>query len=130
MLDITKPETFTDQGIFDYVVAKLAEQGKRSRISYEGCKYHGPGGTKCAVGHIIPDDLYIPEMDQNHGYSISRLIECEVFRYLKPYMGLLYDLQKAHDVSIDAEEIRDNLKIVAQAHMLKSCMIDKMTVWS
>ena len=65
--DLKNKKTYTSQGIFDFVVPRLAVQGKRSRRSEDSslCSYRGPNGLKCAVGHLIPDSLYKKEMDYN-----------------------------------------------------------------
>lgn len=59
----------TVQQVFDRVARHLLEQGKKS-LTVAGsnpknytCLYRGPGGTKCAVGAIIPDELYCKEID-------------------------------------------------------------------
>lgn len=49
----------THQEIYDQVCAHLAKQGRRSMIPINGkaiCAYRGNGGTKCAVGALIPDE--------------------------------------------------------------------------
>ena len=35
------------------------------------CAYRGDEGRKCAVGHLIPDDRYVPEMEAK---SVSNLL--------------------------------------------------------
>lgn len=52
----------THQEIFDFVWTKLCEQGAKS---YENgkCRYRTSTRLKCAVGHLIPDDLYDPAME-------------------------------------------------------------------
>lgn len=47
----------TQQEIFDTVLAHLRKQGKASSAG-GACMYRGPGGTACAVGCLIPDELY------------------------------------------------------------------------
>jgi len=34
------------------------------------CRYRGEGGTKCAIGLHIPDDVYCPEMESRNAYYI------------------------------------------------------------
>lgn len=52
------------QETFDTVVKHLLTQNKRSEDRYStGCKYKTSTGLKCAVGCLIPDDKYSPEME-------------------------------------------------------------------
>lgn len=60
----------TLQEVFDRVVKHLLTQNKVSFASKNGdskngdiCAYRGAGGLMCAVGCLIPDNLYKPEMD-------------------------------------------------------------------
>jgi hypothetical protein len=55
------------QAIFDTVAARLTAQGVPSRgLGANGeatCMYRGPGNTKCAIGCLIPDELYDPILE-------------------------------------------------------------------
>lgn len=53
----------TRQEIFNTVATALLAQGKASYARYGGCLYRGPDGTKCAVGHLIPDEKYRPSLE-------------------------------------------------------------------
>lgn len=58
----------TDQEVFDTVAKHLHAQGKPAYSEALGsCMYRGPGGTKCAVGCLIPDEVYRNEMDSVGG---------------------------------------------------------------
>ena len=95
----------TDQQVFDSVYEHMVKQGKRSVSVVDGeCMYRGPDGLKCAVGALIPDDIYEPEMDQPTSaigtsfYSINYRfpkIE-EFFKDINP--DLLSGLQNIHDL--------------------------------
>lgn len=64
------------QKIFNHVVAALVEQSEFSAL--EGrCKYRGPNNTKCAVGHLIPDDKYHRQIEGRlaHDYEVVRLFD-------------------------------------------------------
>jgi len=87
------------QEVFDYVIGQLVRQGGRS-VSASGtdCRYRGSDGSKCAVGFLIPDELYVWRME---GDSISGL--CEHFPDLcakagiKKHKDILNGLQYMHD---------------------------------
>lgn len=55
----------TLQEVFDRVVNHLLMQNAQSFASKNGeiCAYRGADGLMCAVGCLIPDNLYKPEMD-------------------------------------------------------------------
>lgn len=67
MADLTKQEAF------DQMVAHLREQKAFSIRKLDiadgetipGCAYRGEGGVKCAVGCLIPDNLYSPKMEND-----------------------------------------------------------------
>ena len=50
------------QEIFNTVVRHLHAQGKPSIVKGI-CRYRGPDNTRCAIGALIPDEFYTPEME-------------------------------------------------------------------
>lgn len=69
----------THQELFDYVARHLLTQGKQSQqpaLSTHGsvggyhCAYRGANGTSCAVGCLIPDNLYFEDIE---GASVMAL---------------------------------------------------------
>lgn len=54
-----------NQEIFDKVVAHLRKQGGPSVGKDGRCKYRADNGRMCAVGCLIPDELYHKEMEGN-----------------------------------------------------------------
>jgi hypothetical protein len=59
--------TAEDQAMFEAMVRGLASQGWRRSRTDEAfaskCVYRGGEERKCAVGWLIPDDKYYPEME-------------------------------------------------------------------
>lgn len=85
----------TKQETFDIVVKALRKQGRRSiDISGKFCVYRGPEGRKCAVGHLIPDELYYPELECQSADS-PQLIR--ILSKLGHDMEFCYELQQIHD---------------------------------
>lgn len=83
----------TEQEAFDIALAGLRKQGKPSKNNYS-CLYRGPDGTRCAVGFLMPDELYKPEYDVNN--SSGGLLA--VAEYLKVDYGFLASMQSyMHD---------------------------------
>lgn len=104
----------TAQEIFDTVLAHLRKQGKASTNRSNGCRYRGEGGTSCAVGCLIPDELYDPVIE---GLVVEQLMGADsppssyksraqevlpIMARIEGHLGaehlkLLEDLQAAHD---------------------------------
>lgn len=106
----------TEQEIFDTVLAHLREQGKAATDLGGACRYRGADGTACAVGCLIPDELYDPLIE---GMTARWIIEVVVPEYhqhqaqellpilarIKNHLGtehipLLRELQDAHDIAL------------------------------
>ena len=93
-----------NQQAFDTMVQHLRKQRRRSKSTNEAsCLYRGPGGLKCAIGALIPDELYDERME---GKSINRLLisECDTFPELSYLFEgideqLLDGMQNIHDYS-------------------------------
>ena len=106
---------YTRQTAFDAVKKHLLTQMEKSKSS-DSCLYRGPGGLKCAIGALIPDDVYKPEMDvvddMRVGQSIRELIVkfpevAALFPKISP--GFLVALQGIHDLS-DTDHWKFELK--------------------
>ena len=66
----------TKQEIYDKVCAHLAQQKVRAteslngsffiqcNLRWRGCRYRTSNGLKCAIGCLIPDDLYSSDMEK------------------------------------------------------------------
>ncbi len=81
MLD-TPYDLTTKQGIFDHVATALMKQGHKSVTdSNKSCHYRSPTGSKCAVGHLIPDAGYSATFE---GCSFPTP---ETFGMARPYMA-------------------------------------------
>ncbi|MEY2912201.1 MAG: hypothetical protein RLZZ184_1510 [Cyanobacteriota bacterium] len=115
-----------DMKVMDYVVSNLLKQGKKSQESfmnydteeyeYTGdCVYRGfirdDQGTiidqlKCAVGHIISDEVYDEQLesqtvDNTHVLDAVK-VSCENWEVTDNSLGMLKVLQRIHD-QIDIE---------------------------
>ena len=90
------------QEILEGTIRHLESQGRRSVNSNHQCLYRGPNGTKCAVGHWIPDEAYSSDME---GTDVNGLINMEgvdenLKLFLKTNYDLLWELQNFHDSSL------------------------------
>lgn len=67
--------------VFEFIKEKLLAQGCRSYglaptylPVFDGkklCLYRGPNNTRCAAGHLIPDEVYSENMESVPAYHIS-----------------------------------------------------------
>lgn len=84
-----------NQKAFDVVLTALRKQGVAS-LSSGGCVLRGAHGNKCAIGHLIPDERYTPDLDKGSIRSAA------VWDAIRPDLkqankSLLQALQRAHD---------------------------------
>ena len=68
------------QEIFDTISKHLLTQKKKALNSKNYCLYRTDNDLKCAIGCLIPDDLYDPEIE---GFSVA-----DCFCSTKPKGGL------------------------------------------
>lgn len=108
----------TEQEIFDTVLAHLREQGEASADSSGVCQYRGPDGTSCAVGCLIPDEMYHPVIeglgagDIMAGAASQEGDMVPVLTRIADHLGaehlpLLEELQAAHDLDLFNRGITD-----------------------
>lgn len=61
------------QEIFDKVYLGLKSQDFKPSMLGTSCAYRGKDGLKCAVGHLIPDELYDPTWEESGGTAVYNL---------------------------------------------------------
>ena len=87
------------QAFFDFTVnAVRAQRVPSMNCDTMTCFYRGPNGLKCAAGHSITDEEYLPEMESRLVYQLN-LPRTHV---LVRHEDLAASLQKAHDESARA----------------------------
>lgn len=75
----TLPATTLDRqlALIDYVKDALIKQNAQSSyadaVGITLCQYRGPNGTKCAIGHLIPDEMYDPVFESKSGEYLTGL---------------------------------------------------------
>lgn len=124
----------TIQEVFDRVVKHLLTQGNTS-FSPNGsnCAYRGVDGLMCAVGCLIPDNLYNPLMDSDNDefgfpkdidgivehFGLESLFDFKVTdRSEEDFISLLADLQSMHDMR-PPSTWESRLKLLATDHNLE-----------
>ena len=114
------------QKVFDIVAKHLLTQNAQSKSKTGYCKYRNENGLKCAIGVLIPDEVYSPKYE---GTNITSLLEvhhgARISRYLKKTFNVIsYDdynfcrnLQWVHDDSTP-QYWRQYLETFADLHNL------------
>lgn len=97
--------TITAQQLFDFVAWHLLEQGAPSlrtvvdeadgRLGNITCAYRGQEGRMCAVGCLLRDDEYVPNMEGRSARGLKDHGKLPVRLY--PHIDLLMRLQILHD---------------------------------
>ena len=113
----------TEQETFDIVVTNLRNQGCQSLDDEFNCAYRGENGLKCAVGWLIPDDVYSEDME---GFSLSwdindEVNDNEIVAHVLEKQGhnisLASSLQKVHD-NYDVDEWENQFIKIAHQYSL------------
>ena len=88
------------QEVFDIVVNHLFTQGRPAYDGVQGCMYRAPDGLRCAVGVLIPDDLYDPEFETNSSDKVIHDLFKSGLADWREHEKLLLALQDTHDNSL------------------------------
>lgn len=128
------PANMTPQEIFDTCADHILRMPKQARRMPDlQCAYRGENGSRCAIGALIPDDVYRPWMDQFDDPSILGILQ-GMPHYFPDWMhtnrGLLFDLQRVHDDDANwftRADLIDALKKVAKNHNLAPTVIPEVT---
>jgi hypothetical protein len=107
----------TKQQIFDKVAKHLLKQGKRSKNEEGDCRYRSPDGTRCAVGCLIPTNLYHGKLEGVSAEALPNALLRQMGVHLNKL--LLSRLQSVHD-DIEPEYWRDSLGNVAKDFRLST----------
>jgi len=88
------------QETFNKVATHLMTQNEKAQDRY-GCLYRTEDGKTCAVGCLIPKDIYDERMEHTDLDSILKNFP-ELTNIIQPQLDLLTALQKIHD-NVDVE---------------------------
>lgn len=90
----------TRQEIFTKVYKHLMKQRKQAQDSKGFCQYRNSSGLKCAIGCLIPDELYNKEWDKRGDTAYTILLKCKELNELldgSKNSDMLGNLQSVHD---------------------------------
>ena len=86
------------QAVFNKVVQHLRKQGSRA-MDEDGCCYRAPNGKMCAIGCLIPDEYYHPDIEGLLAWSLPiTLLQASIPNFEQGEDGtFLTRLQDIHD---------------------------------
>ena len=113
------------QDIFTKAYLSLASQGfKKSVNTHDHCMYRAPNGLKCAIGHLIPDELYHPGLEERTPYGeflTLFTVALGIDVHLTDSDGYwLCRLQSCHDHSKNPEHLKRTLVDFAREYGLET----------
>ncbi len=85
------------QELYNKVATHLLTQNKKSVENYIDCKYRGDNGLKCAIGCLIPDELYTPEFEGLKLCNLPSVLLESIGINSVSCKSLASDLQTIHD---------------------------------
>lgn len=89
----TKQEDFSK--VWNHFVVKKNPPSKESPNTF--CRYRGNDGLRCAIGILLPDELYSPRMEGRGVVGLLKLGK-ELEAWIRSHnVHLLVALQNAHD---------------------------------
>lgn len=126
-----------NQEAFDKIWDWFVVQRKPMSTNGVSCRYRGDGGAKCAVGVLIPDELYSESVEGWMAYDImvncgqtARPAVCELNRWLRKETTItvqfLSDVQRLHDNQVATplyaftQSMKDGLVRLAAQYKLKT----------
>ena len=113
----------TKQQVFDRVAQHLLAQMEKSEA--DGCcLYRGPGGLKCAIGCLIPDECYRDDMEQISAEDLNRRFPVEMHKagLARINVEFLLRLQEVHDWA-PTKEWHDRLWTLAGEFRVKRTVL-------
>lgn len=108
------------QELFDKVVTHLLTQNEKSTKVISGieiCAYRGNNGLMCAVGCLIPDEIYNEDIEGLRAVNVIEKYMCNYPTYLF-YSRFLEELQYVHD-SMSVDLWKDELISLAKKEGLQ-----------
>lgn len=111
------------QEIFDAAYKGLASQGFVRSLAEVGCAYRGAEGRRCAIGFLIPDEKYSPELE---GLTPEDIVVCRAADICEDDWMFAKDLQEAHDGPNG--DIEDDTPEEMKARLLSFAKLHNLTI--
>lgn len=127
-----KPELLA---IVTKVATHLSVQRARATDSEGSCKYRGKNGTMCAIGVLIPDDLYMPSAEMgvaslingNYGspvWVVEHLLALAPTTPKDTLKHLFTELQRYHDSQSEYQSLVDGAPITITNDELRTQILE------
>lgn len=118
---MNKQKTFNT--VRDHLLAQGRRSKRRARKSDPApgssiCLYRSPAGLSCAIGCLIPDDVYDPSIEGDPVYCLPPKIRKALGIRTDEDEELLFSLQNVHD-NHDPRTWKNELTWVAEQYGLK-----------
>lgn len=115
----------TLQEIFDKASTHLLTQNAKSLLGISMCRYRADNGLMCAVGCLIKDEFYTPDLERKVSYMkdvqtalVSSGVLDKVDTVIMSEKSRMLDrLQEIHDIRL-VSEWESELKILAKQYKL------------
>ena len=117
----------TKQEIFNTVAKHLLKQGAAA-VDGAQCVYRDPSGASCAVGCLIPDEVYDEAMEGDLAADV--ISGYPALHHLLPHLDLVSALQSAHDFVLTGGQSNKidrwaaRMRNVAQDYHLDASVLD------
>ena len=111
-----------EQEIFDTVAQHLLTQGEKATDGVT-CRYRTPSGLKCAVGCLIPDELYKPEMESLNAWALIPRVRNALPGVSQDDADFLGGLQELHD-DVAPSDWALSLRSFAEGRRLSPAVLD------
>ena len=118
------------QSIFDKTWRHLVKQGHPAVLpNGETCAYRAPNGDMCAFGVHIPDDRYIPDMED---VAAREVIE-DFLPEFGQHVDLIEQLQMTHDrqekfSDFDMEQLKNEFEQIGNLFKLSTAVLNEEIV--
>jgi hypothetical protein len=128
-LTTTMLDQLTRQDLFDVIAWNLLRQNAKATAP-DGvkCRYRAPDGKRCAIGWIMPDDVYSEALEYRGVPDVATVLMGTEYggdyaRFLDRHIGMLNDFQEMHDAR-QPREWPVYLRAIAQRHGLNANTVD------
>lgn len=118
------------QKIFNKVWNHFVVNKGQKAQNEDGCAYRDEDGNKCAIGCLVPDDVYNESMDEGVGFNYLIRTRSKLADFFQREYGFVESdhvmkefidkLRKAHDYCYDpfTHNIKVELMNIANAYLL------------
>lgn len=118
----------TNKQIFDIIYNGILEQGGPAiNFEHEYIEYRSKNGRKCALGQLIPDEIYKPFFER---WNVEEIPEVVEFFESKGYdLEFIKELQTIHDESVqscDSEKSDDQFLSIFKRKMIDFAVTNKL----